>query len=103
LLDEKQVSDFKNRHKGSYVQAAFDKMTIFIPVTDVIDLDQERARLGKESDKWAAEIKKIGAKLANKDFVDRAPPEVVEEHRERKAEAEAMLAKLQAAQKSLSA
>ena len=86
--------------KGA-AQIPFGEITIAIPLADVIDLEQERARLGKESDKWVAEIKKIENKLANKDFVDRAPPEVVEEHRERKAEAEAMLAKLQAAQKSL--
>ncbi|MGE3623275.1 MAG: valine--tRNA ligase [Bdellovibrionales bacterium] len=86
--------------KGS-AQAIVDEATLILPLADVIDLDQERARLRKESDKWAAEIKKIETKLANKDFVDRAPPEVVEEHRERKAEAEAMIAKLEAAQKSL--
>ena len=55
----------------------------------------------KEGEKIAAEIRKLEAKLGNKDFVDRAPPEVVVEQRERKAEAEATLAKLEAAQKSL--
>ena len=70
-------------------------------MAEIIDLDQERARLGKEKEKWLAEIRKIEAKLGNKDFVDRAPPEVVKEHQERKAEAEATLLKLEAAQKSL--
>jgi valyl-tRNA synthetase len=88
--------------KGA-AQAIVDETILILPLADVIDLEQERVRLGKESEKWAAEIKKIESKLGNKDFVDRAPPEVVEEHRERKAEAEAMLVKLQAAQKSLSA
>ena len=86
--------------KGS-AQAILDEATLVLPLAEIIDLDQERARLGKESEKWAAEIRKIDAKLGNKDFVDRAPPEVVEEHRERRAEAEATLAKLEAAQKSL--
>jgi valyl-tRNA synthetase len=86
--------------KGA-AQIPFGEITLGLPLADVIDLDQERARLGKESEKWKTEIKKIENKLANKDFVDRAPPEVVEEQRERKAEAEAMIAKLEAAQKSL--
>jgi valyl-tRNA synthetase len=86
--------------KGA-VQTVLDETTLILPLADVIDIAQERARLGKESDKWAAEIQKIDSKLANKSFVDRAPPEVVEEQRERRAEAETMLAKLQAAQKSL--
>jgi len=93
--------DHMNDFPKGAAQIAYDGVIIGLPLADIIDLDQERARLGKESDKWATEIKKIDIKLANKDFIDRAPPEVVEEHRERKAEAEAMLAKLQAAQKSL--
>jgi valyl-tRNA synthetase len=88
--------------KGT-AQIVYDGLTIAVPLADIIDLDQERARLGKESEKWAAEIKKVEAKLSNRDFVERAPPEIIEEHQARKTEAEAMLAKLQAAQKSLSA
>ena len=90
----------KDVAKGA-AQTIVDEATLILPLADVIDLDQERARLAKEGEKWAAEIRKIEAKLGNKDFVDRAPPEVVEEHQTRKAEAEAMIAKLQAAQKSL--
>ena len=86
--------------KGS-AQAILDEATLVLPLAEIIDLGQERERLIKESERIAAEIRKIEAKLGNKDFVDRAPPEVVEEHRERKAEAEATLIKLEAAQKSL--
>jgi len=86
--------------KGS-AQAIVNEMTLVLPLADVIDLEQERARLDKEIEKHKAEIKRIDVKLANKDFTDRAPPEVVEEHKERKAEAEAMVAKLEAARKSL--
>jgi valyl-tRNA synthetase len=86
--------------KGS-AQAILDEVTLVLPLAEIIDLDQERARLKKEGEKIAAEIRKIEAKLGNKDFVDRAPPEIIDEQRQRKAEAEATLAKLEAAQKSL--
>jgi valyl-tRNA synthetase len=86
--------------KGS-AQAVLDEALFILPLAEIIDLDKERARLRKEAEKLAAEIKKIDAKLGNKDFTDRAPPEVVDEQRERKAEAEATLAKLESAQKSL--
>jgi len=86
--------------KGA-AQAVVDEALLILPLADVIDLEQERTRLGKESEKLAAEIHKLKAKLANQDFVNRAPPEVVEEHRERVTEAEATLGKLLAAQKSL--
>jgi valyl-tRNA synthetase len=86
--------------KGS-AQTVLGEATLILPLAEIIDLDQERARLKKEGEKLTAEIRKIEAKLGNKDFVDRAPPEVVEEQRERKAEAEATLVKLAAAEKSL--
>jgi len=86
--------------KGA-AQAIIDETTLILPLADVIDLEQERARLNKESERWATEIRKLEDKLNNQDFINRAPPEVVEEHRERKAEAEATFAKLQAAQQSL--
>jgi valyl-tRNA synthetase len=88
--------------KGS-AQLILDEATLILPLGEVINLEQERARLKKEGEKIAAEIKKIDAKLGNKDFVDRAPPEIIEEQHSRKAEAEATLARLEAAQKSLSA
>ena len=55
--------------------------------------------LGKQE----GEAKKIQAKLGNQDFVARAPEEVVEENRERLAEAETAKARLEAALSRLGA
>ena len=68
-----------------------------LPVAEFIDLAAERARLGKEVATLAADIGRTAGKLANPDFVARAPEEVVEENRERLAEAEAGRARLEAA------
>jgi valyl-tRNA synthetase len=76
-------------------------LTAALPVADFIDLKAERARLGKEIAGLSQEIERTAKKLANPDFVSRAPEEVVEENRERQAEAEAARAKLQAALKRL--
>ncbi len=86
--------------KGS-AQAVLDEATLILPLEGVIDLDKERTRLQKEGEKLAAEIRKIEAKLGNKDFIDRAPPEVVDEQRMRKSEAEAIMIKLESARKNL--
>jgi valyl-tRNA synthetase len=79
--------------KGA-VQAVLDEATVILPLAGIVDLDQERARLTKEIDKLSAEIAKIDQKLNNANFVARAPEDVVEEQRERRADAEAARAKL---------
>ncbi|HEY5409661.1 MAG TPA: valine--tRNA ligase [Caulobacteraceae bacterium] len=71
--------------------------TYALQVSDFVDLAAERVRLGKEIGALASDIDRTAKKLGNPDFVARAPEEVVEENRERLAEAEAAKAKLEAA------
>jgi valyl-tRNA synthetase len=71
--------------------------TLALPVAEFIDVAAERARLAKEVNALASDIERTAKKLANVDFVARAPEEVVEENRDRLAEAEAAKAKLEAA------
>ena len=68
------------------VQAIVDEAVFALPVGAVIDIAGEKSRLEKELGKLAGEIGKIDAKLANANFVSRAPEEVVEEQRDRLAE-----------------
>jgi valyl-tRNA synthetase len=77
--------------------------TVILPLADVIDLDQEKARLSKARGKLEDEIGKIDKKLANESFLAKAPPQVVEEQRERRVEAEAAVNKLSEALDRLSA
>ncbi|MGQ3017795.1 valine--tRNA ligase [Phenylobacterium sp.] len=79
-----------------------DGATLALPVAAFIDLAAERARLSKEIATLASDVDRTAKKLANADFVARAPEEVVEENRERMAEAEAAKAKLEAALQRLS-
>jgi valyl-tRNA synthetase len=86
--------------KGA-IQVVVDEATIVIPLAGVIDLDAERKRLAKEVQKLDAEIGKIEKKLGNADFLAKAPAEVVEDQRERRAEAERAKEKLRAAEARL--
>ena len=76
------------------IQSVLDEATLVMPLADVIDIDAEQARLARELDKVGADIRKLEAKLANDNFVSKAPEHVVEEQRERKAEAEQTQARL---------
>jgi valyl-tRNA synthetase len=79
------------------LQLVEGEATYALPVGDVIDLDAERKRLGREIEKLSGEAGKLKAKLGNAAFLERAPEAVVEEQRERLAEAEATAARLAAA------
>ena len=69
------------------VQVVVDEATVMLPLAGIIDIAKERARLAKDVDRIAGEISKIEAKLSNQQFVAKAPPEVIEEQRERLADA----------------
>jgi len=71
--------------------------TAALSLAGIIDLGAERARLEKEIAGFDSDIGHFSKKLGNPNFVARAAPEVVEEQREKLAEAEAGKAKLQAA------
>jgi len=68
-----------------------------LPLKGVIDLAAERARLAKEMQKAEADIARVDAKLNNPNFMARAPEDVVEEEREKRAEAVARNAKIEEA------
>ena len=74
-----------------------------LAIAEFVDLTAERARLAKEIAAHAGDIDRTAKKLANPDFVARAPEEVVEENRERLAEAENAKGRLEAALKRLEA
>ena len=67
-------------------------MTLLVALTDIIDPKTETWRLQKEIEKRDKERTGLLGKLANANFVERAPADVVEAARRRLAEAEHDLA-----------
>jgi valyl-tRNA synthetase len=88
--------------KGS-AQIVIGETTAALPLAGIIDMAAERQRLTREIEKSRAEIKKVDAKFANESFMAKAPPEIVEENHQRKADFEATVKKLEAALKWLEA
>ena len=63
------------------VQIVTSAATILLPLSDIIDLEKEKARLSAEQKKLEGEIARLSAKLSNEGFVAKAPVAVVEGER----------------------
>jgi valyl-tRNA synthetase len=100
-----RLSDVREADAAPQGSAPFSigEATAALSIAEFIDLGAEKARLSKEIAALASDADKTRRKLDNADFVARAPDEVVEENRERLAEAEAAQAKLQSALSRLEA
>ena len=97
------ISFAKAAPKGS-AQIVLGETVAALPLAGVIDMGAERARLEREIDKCQSRDRaRSTPSWRTQSFVAKAPPEVVEENRERKADFEAMIAKLQAALKRVEA
>jgi valyl-tRNA synthetase len=66
----------------------------YMPMEGLIDVEAERIRISKEIEKMELEVKKSQGKLGNASFVDRAPPEVVVQEKERLEDWKIKLAQL---------
>ena len=63
------------------VQIITDSATVFLPLSDIIDTEKEKARLDAEEKKLLGEIERIEKKLSNEGFVAKAPAAVVDGER----------------------
>jgi valyl-tRNA synthetase len=96
------IGDVAAPPKGA-LQIVVGEAVFLLPVAEFIDVAAEAGRIEKELVKARSEIEKIDKKLANADFVAKAPEEVVEENRERRADFEALAVRLADALKALQA
>jgi valyl-tRNA synthetase len=63
--------------------ALVGELRLLVPMKGLIDVDAERARLTKQQVKVRAELARAQGKLANANFVNNAPPTVVQKEKER--------------------
>ena len=81
--------------------AATDVGELYLLAPPAADTTAERERLEKEIAKLEKDLEATARKLANSSFIDNAPREVVDEHRQRKATFSEKLAQLRAARAAL--
>ena len=75
--------------------AVVQGMELFIPLADLIDIDDEVERLEKQIADMNGRLGAVNGKLSNANFVDRAPDDVVANEKRKQAEYQSNLEKLQ--------
>ncbi|HEY1024861.1 MAG TPA: class I tRNA ligase family protein, partial [Sphingobacteriaceae bacterium] len=73
----------------------------FVSLAESIDAEAEKERLTKEIDYLNGFLKAVNAKLSNERFVQNAKPEIVDNERKKKADAEAKISILEESLKAL--
>ena len=68
---------------------------LYVPLAELINIDDEIARQNEESQKLDKEIERINKKLSNKNFVAKAPEKVVNEQKEKLADYQSRQAKVE--------
>ncbi|WP_125707535.1 valine--tRNA ligase [Lacticaseibacillus porcinae] len=83
--------------------AVINGATIYVPLAELINLDDEIAKLTKAEKKLDQEITRFEKKLGNQGFLAQAPAEVIDEQKAKLADAQAKLEGTQARIKELQA
>ena len=85
-----------DRFDGKDCQTAVtDSARFFIPLSEIIDSDKERARLEKEKQKVQKDLDFLRGKLNNQGFISKAPEKLIETEKEKLRKAEEKMAKIE--------
>lgn len=99
-LPERVISDEIDK---TFVQLVISEgVIVFLPISDLVDVEKETARLQRQIEKIGAETAILQNRLQAKKFVDRAKPEVVAATRAQLLEKEDVLSALHASLARLS-
>lgn len=80
---------------GAMVSAVTHEARMFMPMSDLVDMEKEKARMEKELGKNKAELEKLETKLQNPGFTNKAPANVVAAEQERAEKLKSLIAKLE--------
>ena len=73
-----------------------DGIELYMPLEDLVDLEEERKRLEEEKTKLEAEVERCEKMLSNSGFINKAPAAKIQEEREKLAKYKEMLEKVKA-------
>ena len=87
------MSEFKENE--GMIQVMFNDGLIYLLLKDIINFEEESDRLNKKLEKTINEIKKIDAKLVDKNFIENAPNKVIEEQKKRLEDYQSQMRKIE--------
>lgn len=73
--------------------AVVDGIEVILPLAGLIDVDKERARIKQRVDELTKHLQQADARLKDRRFTDKAPADIVQGARDRKAQLEETLKK----------
>ena len=76
------------------ITAQAGSMTLMVPLADLIDPAAEIDKLNKQLARLKADRERLGGKLQNRNFIDKAPPAIVQKEREKLADMDAAATRL---------
>ena len=95
LTKSKSISMSVFKKNEGMIQVMFNDGLIYLLLKDIINFEEEVIRLNKKLDKTIKEIKKIDAKLIDKNFIENAPNKVIEEQKERLEDYQSQMKKIE--------
>ncbi|MBW1916851.1 MAG: valine--tRNA ligase [Deltaproteobacteria bacterium] len=75
--------EFTGQPPRAAAKAVVDTVEIYLPLSGILDFSEEDRRLAKEMEKLSKDLTNAQKKLANEDFLAKAPEEVVEREKEK--------------------
>ena len=88
---------FADEVPGEAAQVVLQEATYCLPLAGVIDISAEKDRLNKDLAKLAKEIEGVDKKLANEQFISKAPEHVINDQKQRRDDAVAKKERVEAA------
>ncbi len=89
------VQEDKTNVAEDAISGVIPGANIYIPLAELIDIDKEIERLGKECKKLQGEVTRVDKKLSNQGFVSKAPASVIEEEKAKREKYQTMLTQVE--------
>ena len=88
------VQKDKTGIESSALSAVTSNASVYIPLNDLVDMEQEKERLKKEEKRLEGELKRSHSMLSNEKFISKAPQAKIDEEKAKLQKYEEMIRKV---------